>query len=166
MEDWWLSTLSEEERQHIKKKFQPLGSTVTLTSGDISYTSETAFGMLTNLAGGFEKDEDRHIAYRILEKAEELLKNEANVLHVHFFYNEKIILYYKDSDKPQYLEKAIEACRQQIALAPKAAAAFKVEYKEFPLPAHRGYEQLASILESQKKYNEAIELCEQAEKQG
>ena len=77
-----------------------------------------------------------------------------------------INIYYKDRDKPEYMEKAIQACKQQIELAPKAAGKFKAEYKDSPLPSHKGYDQLSSILEKKKNFREAIELCSRAEKQG
>ena len=167
LENWWLSSFSDEERKYIENRFQPLGfSGGSLTSVDITYTSQTNVGLLQGLAGWFSKEEDRHIAYRILEKAEELSKNEECVLDIHFLYGEKLKLYYKDRDKPQCLEKAINACKQQIALAPKAAVAFRAEYKEMSLPSHKGYEQLAIILEKQLNYKETIELCSQAEMQG
>lgn len=112
------------------------------------------------------KAEDRYIAYRILEKAEELSKIEEHVLDIHFLYSAKSELYYKDRDKPQCLEKAINACKHQIALAPKAAEAFRAKNKNMPLPSHKGYEQLAIILEKQMSYKEAIDLCSQAEMEG
>jgi len=169
LEDWWLSTFLDDERKYIENKFQPFGLPEgSLTSGDFSYTSQTAVHLLYALPGWFLKEEERHIAYRLLEKAEELSKSESRVLTVHFLYGDKIELYYRDRDKPQYLEKAVEACKQQIELAPKAADAFKTEanWGDLPLPGHKGYEQLAIILEKQKNYKEAIELCSQAEKQG
>lgn len=64
------------------------------------------------------------------------------------------------------LEKAIEACRQQISLADAAASAFHAELKWDALPSHKGYEQLSIILEKQMKFVETIELCTQAAKQG
>lgn len=167
LEGWWLSAFSDEERQYIQKKFQPLGSSGdSLMSGEISYTSQTAVGLLWALAGWFSMEEERPIAYKILEKAEELSKTETLVLDVHFLYGEKINIYYKDRDKPEYLEKAVEACKQQIELAQKAADAFKAEYKDSPLPSHKGYEQLAIILEKQKNFEETIKLCARAEEQG
>jgi tetratricopeptide (TPR) repeat protein len=116
----------------------------------------------------------------MLDKAEELAKelpisSMAAVLDRHFLYDQEINLYYKDRDKPQYLEKAIEACKKQIALAPRAATAFKASFKADELSpfddpsslvSHKGYEQLAIILEKQNSYKEAIEVCAQAEKQG
>lgn len=167
LESWWHSEFSEDERRHIAATFQPLGSSGdSLTSGDISYTSQTAVGVLHNLAGWFSKEIDRPIAHKILKKAEELSETEGSVLDAHFLYGQKLGIYYKDRDIPGYLEKAIEACNQQIALAEKAAKAFRTEYTDSPLPSHKGYQQLAIILEKQGKFDETVELCRNAEKQG
>ena len=167
LEDWWLSAFSEDERRYIQQKFQPLGSSGdSLTSGEIRYTSQTAVSLLTALAGWFSKEKDRYIAHKILQKAEELAESGTHVLDLHFLFMEKIKIYYKDRDKPRYLEEAINACKQQIKLAPKAATSFRSEYKNSPLPSHTGYEQLAIILEKQKNFENAIKLCEQAARQG
>ena len=91
---------------------------------------------------------------------------ETQILDVHFLYGQKIKIYYKDREKQEYLEKAIEACKQQIKIAPKAAKAFRTEYKDSSLPSHQGYKQLAIILEKQGHFREAIELCVQADKEG
>ena len=64
------------------------------------------------------------------------------------------------------LEKSISACKEQIALASKASKAFLKEYPNQPLPVHAGYSKLRIILEKQKKYDEAIELCLEAKVQG
>jgi len=167
LESWWLSTFSEAERQYIEKKFQPLGGIEnSLTNGNVISRSDTAVGFLQNLAGWFAKEDDRHLAYKILEKAGELLSQSAKPFDIHFFYQANIETSYKDRDKPGGLEKAILACRQQIEYAPNAAKAFKREYKGESLPSHKGYQQLAIILEKEKKYQEVIELCTQAKKQG
>jgi hypothetical protein len=163
--DWWLSAFTDEERRYIRERFQPLGfSGDTLTSGPP--TSQTSIGFLSALAGWFLKADDRAIAYKILEKAEELAKEVTPVLDRHFMYQTKLELYYKDRDKPGYLENAIEGCLQQIELAPQAADAFRAAYKGSPLPGHRGYQQLAIILEKQANFREVIVLCARAQKEG
>ncbi len=167
LESWWLSEFSDEERSLIAKTFQPLGSSgSSLTSGDISYTSQTAVGLLQNLAGWFSKEKDRPIAYKLMRKAEELSETEGSVLDAHFLYGQKLALYYKDRENPGCLENAIDACNQQIDLAEKAAKAFRREYKDSTLPSHKGYQQLAIILEKQGHFDETIELCLKANKQG
>ncbi len=167
LEDWWLSEFSDDERRHIVETFQPLGSSGdSLTSGDISYTSQTGVGLLQNLSGWFGKEKDRYIAYKLLAEAEELSKTEGSILDAHFLYGQKLAIYYKDRDEPGGLENAIEACKQQISIGKEAAEAFLKEYKESPLPSHKGYQQLAIILEKQGKFDEAIKLCKQADEQG
>ena len=166
LEDWWLTEFSDDERQHIQTTFQPLGSSDdSLTSGAISYTSQTAVGFLGTLAGWFNSPEDRSIAHKMLDKAVELSKD-TPVLDVHFLCQQMIETYYKDRERPEYMDKAVGACRKQISLAPDAARAFKAEYAESPLPEHKGYKQLAIILEKQARFQEAIELSRQAESQG
>lgn len=166
LEGWWLTAFNDDERRYIQTTFQPLGSSGdSLTSGAISYTSQTAVGLLGALAGWFGKPEDRPIAHKILDKAADLLR-EAPVLDVHFLYQQMIETYYKDRAKPEYMARAVEACRRQIALAPDAADAFKAEYRDSPLPAHRGYEQLAIILEKEGRFQDAIAISRQAESQG
>jgi hypothetical protein len=97
-----------------------------------------------------------------------MISGSAKPLDIHFFYQSNIEIFYKDREKPEYLEKAILACRQQIEFAPIAAKAFKKDpaFKKDSLPSHKGYHQLAIILEKQNKYQEVIDLCCKAEKQG
>jgi tetratricopeptide (TPR) repeat protein len=168
--DWWLSTFSEAEREYIEKIYEPMSipsREKPLTKGRISYTSKTAVGLLSGLAGWFRKPQDRSIAKRVLAKAEELGENTGDVLDLHFMYLGMIQSAYKarESD-PAALDAAIDACEKQIANAPRAAKAFKREYPTAPLPAHTGYTQLAIIREKQKDYREAIRLASQAKKQG
>lgn len=164
---WWLCTFSESERKYIESRFRPFGDQKnSLTEGNIISRSDTAVGFLHNLSGWFTKEDERDIAYRILEKAGELLHQSAKPLDIHFYYQSNIQTFYKDRDKPGALEKAIMACREQIEFAPIAAKEFKKEYRGVSLPSHKGYQQLAIILEKQNKFQEVIEICRQANKQG
>lgn len=168
--DWWLTTFSEEERKHIEDVFHPLGAnpgSKPLTEGKIDYSSQNAAGLLHSLAGWFNKPEDREIARKIIEKAEELAQNGKDILDSHFTLQQEIEIYYRDRDTdPTALGKAIKACEQQIKIAPEAAKAFLKEYPGQSLPAHVGYTQLAIILKKQGEYKKLIEVCEQAKKQG
>jgi len=168
LSDWWLSDFSESEREYIVKTFQPLGSNgESLIKGDISYTTETAIGLLSALAGWFNKKNDRTIAYRMIKKAEEMINDSSNILDIHFLYQSKIETYYKNRDNdPDALEKAIEACKQQIEISPKAKVAFQKEYKDIPLPSHKGFKQLAIIEEKRKNFETAIKISKEALEQG
>lgn len=148
--------------------FQPLelgGGANNLTEGQLLGTTQSAAAFLTNLAGWFNKPQDRDLAYRILSKANEFIGD--NPLDAHFLYQIMIQTYYKDRDsKPGALESAIDACKKQIELAPLAAKAFKREFKGDSLSAHVGYTQLSIILDKQGNYTEAIAVCKKAKGQG
>jgi hypothetical protein len=91
------------------------------------------------------------------------------VLEQHRAYQAAIKEHYRQRDTtPGALERAIEACQNQIALASDVAQAFKTlpETRGKPLGKHLGFQQLAIIREKQKEYAEAIQLSEQAKGQG
>ncbi|MDD2354324.1 MAG: hypothetical protein PHX76_03040 [Patescibacteria group bacterium] len=165
--DWWLKTFSKQGQDYIVKTFQPLGgSGVDLIKGEIQYSSGSAVSLLSNLAGWFKNDKDREIGYKLLDKAEKLITDNTDILDIHFFYQNKLEFYYRFREIDQEsLNIAIEACKKQIELSPSAILAFKKEYEHEKLPMHTGYEQLAIILEKQGEYDEAIDLCKQAQKQ-
>lgn len=164
--NWFVSEFSDKERKHIFETFRPLGSSGdSLASGTVLFTSQTAVSLLCSLAGWFSKETDRPIAYKLLRKAEELAETESSILDAHFLYGQKLAIYYKDREKAGCLEKAVQACNQQIAIGEKAAEAFRKEFND-PLPSHMGYKQLAIILEKQGDFDKTIVLCQKAHGQG
>jgi len=169
LQDWWLTAFTQEERDHIEDVFKPLGSdsnTKPLAEGEISWSSGTAAKLLHSLAGWFNNPRDRELAKKIIQKADELAPKGADILDYHFTLQTKMEIYYREREtSPEAMETAINACKEQINIAPQAAAAFLKEYPEQSLPAHAGYSQLRIILEKQGKFDEAIGLCEQAKKQ-
>jgi hypothetical protein len=164
--DWWLTSFTEEEREKIVSTFQPLGGPPdSLTAGDVTYSNGTAVGLLSPLAGWFHHAEDRSIAYRIIEKAEELA-SQADVLERHFLYQAKIQAYYPFYNKDDFaLPLTIEACEQQIKMSLEAAKAFREKYRG-ELPAHIGYQQLAIIREKQGDFESAIKISQKASDEG
>lgn len=138
--DWWLSTFTEAERTHIEETCRPLGMSRSrpLTQGEIGVTTQTASGLLWGLASWFQSPQDRHIARRLVAKAEETAGS--NVLDRHFSYQATIQTFYPDRDTdPEALPAALSACEKQIELAPRAASAFKRKWPDDPLPAHGGF---------------------------
>jgi hypothetical protein len=83
----------------------------------------------------------------------------------HFAVGELISAAYRLRDAhPEALADAIAACREQIDLAPRVAPLLRQRWGD--LPEHRGYKQLAIVLERQKEFAEAAALVEQARNQG
>lgn len=164
--EWWLCDLSDSERFKIISTFQPVGSSGDfLISGTILSNSQHVVSFLGNLAGWFNNPENRHIAKKILSKGAGLASS-GTPLDQHFFYQQMIEVYYKDRSDPTQSQTAILACKQQIAIAAKAAKAFRAKHKDLPLPSHKGYEQLTIILEKAASYQEAIDLSRKAKVQG
>lgn len=170
LQDWWESSFTQQERNHIEEIYHPMGSesnSKPLTEGELSGTSQTASGLLWALAGWFNNPQDREIAKKIIAKAEQMACVSGNILDIHFSLSQKIEIYYRERETTtDGLEKAIQACKEQIAIAPNVAKAFLKEYPQQPLPAHVGYRQLRIILEKQGNFDQAIKLCELAKQEG
>ena len=161
--DWWDNELSDTERRTIQEKYRPMGTQENvLTEGEVSSSAHTTIAFLTFLAGWLKSKEDRSIARKILKKAEEYLDDKTDILDQHFYYLAEIQLYYKDREKPKFLQKVVDACKKQVKISKKAVEVFKKEYPKNPLPGHTGYEQLSIIYDKQGKHKEAIKLSKEA----
>lgn len=164
LSEWWLNSFSDSERKHIINTYKPLSTgTESLIEGNIDYTSKTIISFLVGLSGWFNKTEDIQITFKIFEKIESLIQPNTNIIDLHFFYQQRLELYYKYRDiYPNALNIAIDTCKKQIEISEKVSLAFKKEYKNAPLPRHKGYEQLAKIEEKNKRYDVVITLCQKA----
>ncbi len=172
LEEWWFSIFTDGERKYITEKYQPMSmgeETETknhLTEGDISWTSASASNFLNGLSSWFNGPNDRAIGRKIGEKAKEEALKSKDPLDMHFALSSLITLYYRDRDQADYYDKALAYCRAQIKIQAVAAKAFLKEYPKQPMPSHVGYEQLAIVLEKEKRYQEAIDLAKEAKQNG
>lgn len=164
--DWWMSDLDEGERQRILERYQPLASgSEALIEGEVLSTSQSALHLLWGLATWFKAPADYVIATKIFSKGEELVPS-AEVLDSHFFYQAQIEVFYRNRDEvPAAMNLATQACEKQIALSRNAAAAFK-RAQGPNLPSHKGFQQLAVILEKDAKFDEASKVCLRAQSEG
>jgi len=72
LQEWWLNSFSDEEREKILLIYQPFGiNPESLIKGKVVSPSQSAISFLSNLTGWFRKPELRHIGYKIIQKAEE-----------------------------------------------------------------------------------------------
>lgn len=166
LQEWWLNVLSSEERNTLISLYKPLGlNPDSLTHGKISSSDQSVVAFLSNLTGWVKQPEYRKIGYNLIEKAESSLSNKTPIMDRHFLYQTKMEIYYRNRDvDDSALTSAIEACKQQIALATKAKQAFLKEWGQ--LPSHAGYNQLCIIMEKQKNYDEVIRIASEAKMQG
>lgn len=75
--------------------------------------------------------------------------------------------HYRDRELDAFsLAGAIQACKQQTAIAPQVKREMLARYPDSALPRHPGYELLATIRERQGRYDMALRLCEHALAEG
>jgi hypothetical protein len=185
LRDWWHQSFSTEEQRLIEGRYQPMGGGLaSLTEGHIDSTSQTAAGLLWGLSTWFNKPGERHLARRMLAKAEEIA---TDVVDRHFVYSQLIDVAYPERETdPTALGEAIRACEAQIALSREVMAAMKAEHEErermlqqhgreagsrfepheFRVPGHRGFTQLSIIREKSGDLSGAVMLAEQASADG
>jgi hypothetical protein len=187
LKDWWRSELTDDEREYLASKYEPLmaGDRTqddrrrVLVEGQLPRATHT-FQFLTGLAG-WPDAAHRELAKKVLKQAAHFYQS-APVIQQHFFWQCVIKTYYPDRHhRPDSLHIAVRACEEQIAMAPQVAEAMRDDERERAehlkslgmdveftdsLPRHTGYEQLAIIREKGKGYSEAIRLSSEAMKQG
>ena len=157
---WWNSSFTREERRYIASQLD----VHHLTHPDLSqgFTGSSALAATAFLTG-----DDILLARRIMAKSVERQEAELGAtIDRHFLYDCMIQVYYRDRNRDENAQVlALEACEQQIALAPQVI-------REQPrswageLPAHLGYQRLAIVRERDRDFEGAIRLSEQALHQG
>lgn len=170
LDTWWQSALAPAERERVESLFHPLGSPHARpltggTVGQIIGATSTPVSFLSELVGWLRSTpDDLAIRRKIRDKMTDLVSAESNVISRHFSLQVLISEYYRDREAdPGALAAAINACREQIAIAPSVATAMQTDLPG-GLPRHIGYQQLAIILEKAKSYDEAIGVCEEAKR--
>jgi hypothetical protein len=98
----------------------------------------------------------------IIDDNKELLFDEWSL---HFYYITRMEIYYRNRDIIEgAFDKAVESCLKMIDIAKKLSTDNSKIYPDSN-PSHPGYKQLAIILMKQHKYQEVIDLCQQAKSQ-
>ena len=167
LSEWWFTVLTKEERILIEDTYKPLGFPQSrLTKGDIHTPGQSATMFLLNLSGWFRAKKHRIVQKKILDRAQTEVREANKTIELHCLYDCLIDFHYKERENQESLDQAISACKSQIALSPEMTNQHKSNHKDFALGTHRGFEQLAIILEKQNNYAEAINLCKQAMDQG
>jgi len=163
---WWDTTFTNNEKKYILEKLIPMGGG-ELTKGTIIGTTTTVINFLTGLQSWFTTLADEAISEKILKKGESLLTDETPILDTHFLYGCFIEHYYKKrSVDIKFYDLAKQYCLKQIAISKIVKIAFLSDPAFSTLPRHKGYEQLAIILEKEKDYTGSLMLCFEAKEIG
>lgn len=165
LSNWWEENFSEDEKQYMREKFKPMTGGY-LDSG-LTTRGLSTIQFLYSLAGWFRTLKDEQIAEKILIKANDIVQGDTPVLDKHFLYQTCIVHYYKKRKiSPVSYQLAIDFCVKQIEIAGKAKTSFLSENNFSKLPRHVGYEQYVIILEKEKQFSKAIQICKEAQSQG
>ena len=164
--DWWEHEFTINERLYITEKYIPMGGS-ELTNGRIIGSSASVINFLTGLQSWFSTLADENIAEKILTKAESLITSDIPILDIHFLYGCLIEHYYKKRKiDNRFYEMAKQYCLKQIAISNLTKIEFLSDNTLSTLPRHKGYEQLAIILEKEKDYAGSLKLCYEAKEIG
>lgn len=168
---WWSALFSGAERARIGTLFQARVAarrTKQPTTENNASDFRNAAALLVALAGCLRSEpQDRDLAMHVLSKAEERAKAQDDVLALHLVYQDMIRLHCHWRERfADALNLIFGACHKQIAIAPAVAAALRQRRPDDALPTHMGFQVIASLLEQEVSYAQAIELCKQARTQG
>jgi len=182
LDTWWRSALTSKERERVEACYHEWGNPHPrpLTEQPVERVigiTATPTGLLCGLIGAMRATpEDRVIRRKIREKLASMCGPNASIAVRHNCLYVLIQDYYRDRlTEPTAMAAAIDACRQQIAIAPLVAMEMRVghpwatmDLANFAgaLPNHLGYYQLSVILMKEHAYDEAIRLCEEAKRAG
>ena len=156
LNDWYLN-LSDEQRQklHQYSTSSGTGGEVNMLERDVTRTSQTAQDYLKGVGHTAAHEKDYEFAEQILLTALEF--EDGSATSTHFTYSELIDVYYKQrKDRDDAIEKCVEYCKKDVEIADE----FVNEFGD--VPRISSYKRLAIIYEKQERYEEALEVCNQA----
>lgn len=181
LNEWWNQNFSLEEQNYIaqnfnkKRDYSELNenrklrqlSGCRLMEAKIGYTSESLLQFVTSLHVGINNKRNREISLKIIEKTEELITPSTPIIDLHFFYSWKFGNYFSLSNlNNKYYFKSMEAYEQQQKISHLAAQAFSKIGSDGFIPSHPVFKRMAIVMEKEKKFEEAISICQKAQVEG
>lgn len=177
LNQWWNNELSDSDKNVIFNNYCPIG----MTKDDIykeffeaeepgkrfngkNFYNIKDYEFLSNILPWIKKYYDT--GKKVAQKIEELIFNKDidELISVHFTLTILMEFYYRHRSIDACLDKAMFLGYKDIEFSNIFAEEFMKRYNEIPQSA--SYEQIGIILEREKRYYEAIELCEKGKTQG
>jgi len=172
--DEWIETeiiqITEAPRSFGRKPALGLQIALRRFGGDLIPQEAAAARRFRSSRFPYEpqKESDGRLLARVAQDLSDMGPAPETAVEKHFRYHRLLKAYYGRRDyDDDALHLAIIVSQMQIALADEVRNAMRQgEDKKKALPRHGGFELLAIIREKQALYDHAIEICEQARKQG
>lgn len=168
LENFWFKTLNEKERQIVLENFN--SGSIGIDSTDLLETklfgTREKLSFISGQIFRYKKPKFKNLGLKFIEIGNEELLRTTQILEKHFYYSRLIEFHYRFRAEENNYELAINACKNQIEISEKAKREFEKEIYFVSLPSHKGFKQLAIILEKEKKFNEAMNICKKAITEG
>lgn len=152
LQEWYLN-LSDEQRQklHQHSTWFGTGGEANMLERDITETSQTAQEYLKGVGSTAANEKDYEFAEMVLLSALEF--EDGSATSTHFTYTTLIDVYYKQrDDREDAIEKCVKYCKMDIEIAD--------DFGEVPrIPS---FKRLAIIYEKEGRYEETLDICNQA----
>lgn len=170
--DWWANGLTEIDRNLILKSKENISEVIyTQEKPGSRYNGENFieikdFEFLNDIL--INMYNEYPTAKKLALKIEELIFRDIEddyVIALHFTLTNLMDFYYRNRDKDDSLDRAIFFGYKDIEFSNIFAKAFYSKYGEL-MPVNKAYEQIGVILEREKKYTEAIRICEKGKSEG
>ena len=156
LQEWYVS-LPDEQREKLHEYSTAFGTSgeVNMLEQSVTETSQSSQEYLKGVGGTAASERDYEFAEFVLFAA--LDREDGSATSTHFTYNELIDIYYKQRDERENaVEKCVEYCKKDIAIADE----FVAEFGE--VPRILSFKRLAIIYEKQERYEDALDVCDQA----
>lgn len=157
LQDWWFSSFTDEEREYIDARYQPMGApSRTLTQGIILERRQPAPEFLNGLASWFRSNKYSTIAERIHRKLTELGK-EQPIAKPGYYDGRHFTTYVRDVESLKKSGEVAELEKLLIELV-KATEAESAANGMGVAPAY--YSELAILYRKQKEYSKEVSILE------
>lgn len=166
LEEWWLSTFTETERDWMVGAYAPMGIPVSDFSRSIpKHILVPSFYHLAIVATWFSKPGYEHCALAFVQKAMDFYAGNMPILDRHFgLYSCSQVFYRWRNVVSGALDKAIDACERCVSFHEDAAVAFMEKHNTMPM--HPCFNRLRIIEEKRGNYDRALEICFTASRAG
>ncbi len=165
LDDFWFSLSPSQRDKLVRYGKQGLGQSGSIAEGTVSSSSGRPLQFLTGMLTWAVSDHDYDLSDRIIEYGSGIM-DDATLVDRHFFLTTAADCYYKQRDsRDNALEMAKKYYQKDIELFPKYKSALKRETGGV-LPRIASFTQMAIILEKEGHYQDAIDICKLALKNG
>jgi hypothetical protein len=160
LSEWWESAFSDQEKARFKEVYKPMGGSYEDLFVGPGGFNENVVWFLTMLSGFPSLKSDASITLKFLLRAEDSIEV-CSMIDRHFLFHQLISTHYKLREDKMHYERAKYYCLKQISISKEVLVEFRNRYGDSSI-SHLGFQQMAVILEKEKRFAEAIVICQDA----